>query len=320
MNHLKIPAIAAGFLMLVNAVDAYAQCGYGTSQQDCQHQQRDAQAARDAEQEHRRQMEAQGDAPSYDNGYAAPASSGPPRPAYGFVAVAWHSDATDVWATWNRSTEEEATTVVLAACRRTMGEGCTIALSAWNSTIAVAKAPDGGLKVGWGAEPKEAAERAMEDCSRYLAGCSIKHRFTAKPWSVAADYLPHDVSRLSYAMIGWPKSRPAPIWFNKVWIATGQGGYERSSTLLLERCKKDTGVDCQIAHIAMADSGTKSGGMIGSYYNPKRGTMWFASASPRDAKAAMERDCRADGLTCESLTTYDVFTPRLQTLDQAPPR
>jgi len=321
MNHLKAMAIAGSFLMLFSAGDAQAQlCGYGTSRQDCDNQNRDAQARSEAEQENRRQMEAQSDASSSGDGYTSPGSSGPPRKAYGYVAVAWHGDAADVWATWNRSSEEEATMVALTACRRAMGEGCEIALSAWNSTIAIAKAPDGGLRVGWGAKPQEAEAQAIGKCSGYLDGCSIQHRFTGKPWSVADDYLPRDVPRVTYAMFAWPKGRPAPIWLNKVWIATGQGGYERTSKLLLERCKMDTGGDCEIAQYAKAETGQRSGGVIASYFNPKRGTMWFASASPREAKVAMERHCRDDGTVCENLQVYDASTRRLQVLDQAVPR
>lgn len=318
MNHLKAMAIAGSFLMLFSAGDAQAQlCGYGTSRQDCDNQNRDAQARSEAEQQHRRKAEAQGEAASNSGNYQGATNPSQPRAGYGYgyVAVAWHSDAADVWSTWNRTSEEEATTVALAACRRTMGEGCTIALSAWNSTVAVAKAPDGSLSVGWGAKPDEAAAKAMESCLQRLAGCTVKHSFTAKPWSVASDYIPRNAPRLIFVMIAWPKTAPAPNWQNKVWIASGPGGYAQASAQLLDRCKKDSGVECEIPLVASADSTAKGGGVVGSYYHPKLGSRWFASPSPDEAKAKVEHQCRKDGVTCESFITYDAFTRRLQTLD-----
>lgn len=303
---------AASLTLFLIPGQAMAQCGYGTSAQDCQHQQRDARAAEEAQQHYQRELEAQG---NNQTGYdAGPSPSGPPRTVYGYVAVAWHGDAADVWATWNQPTEEIATTFALHACKLSMGEGCSIALSAWNSTIAVAKAPDGGLKVGWGAKPDEATRQAMQACSSEQAGCTIQHRFTAAPFALAKDHNPRNPPRVSYAMIAWPKSAPAPMWRGKIWIISGKGGYEESRALLLDRCKRDTGIECQIPHWARGDTGTKNGGVIARYNNPNHGVMWFASASLNDAKKAMNAGCAKENVICDSLMTYDTFLPRLQTL------
>ncbi|MBL0916075.1 MAG: DUF4189 domain-containing protein, partial [Sphingopyxis sp.] len=137
---------------------AMAQCGYGTSSQDCYHQQRDAEAARQAEEHYRSQM--LGDGGEGGGSYDSSGPSAPRPPAYGYVVVVRHSEAADVWATWNRRTEEDATASAMSACRSAMGEGCSVALSAWNSTIAVAQGSDGDLAVGWGAQESEAASKA----------------------------------------------------------------------------------------------------------------------------------------------------------------
>lgn len=312
---LKGFALAASFCLFLTPDTASAQqCGYGTSEQDCQHQNRDARAAEETRQHYQRELDAQGG--DDQAGYSAePSSSSGPRAIYGYVAVAWHPDASDVWATWNSPTEESATTSALHACKLSMGAGCTIALSAWNSTIAVAKAPDGGLTTGWGAKPEEAASKALADCANLQAGCKVQHRFTAKPFALAQDYAPRQAARVSFAMIAWPKSTAAPQWRGKIWMVSGKGGYAQSSAMLLNRCKADTGIDCQIQHWARGDGGTKSGGVIARYNNPDHGLMWFASATAADAKRMMEERCAREEVTCDGLVTYDTFTPRLTIID-----
>ena len=129
------------------------------------------------------------------------------------------------------------------------------------------------------------------------------------------DYFPSDVSRYSYAMVGWPKTVAGPQWIDKYCMVSGQGGYDRTSKLLLERCKHDTGIDCEISQVAIGEIVTKQGDVIASYYNPLRGTFWMSSRSLIEAAAAMKRDCSRDNVTCDYLTTYDTFSARNQILD-----
>lgn len=293
---------------------AMAQCGYGTSSQDCYHQQRDAEAARQAEQHYRSQMQDDGgtdDGGSYDAGPSAPRA-----PDYGYVVVVRHNEATDVWATWNRRTEEDATASAMSACRSAMGEGCSVALSAWNSTIAVAQGSDGALAVGWGAKEAEASASAMENCRQRTPQCSAKYRFTAKPFKVADDHYPGaSVTRAAWAMVGWPKSRPADAWLGKVWLASGQGDYATSEARLLAQCKREAGIECQISQVAMGDSATKKGAVIVSYFQPGSGTMWVARAS----RQAAEEELRTSCTNCSNPRFYDPFAARLGAVDSPQP-
>lgn len=296
------------------SVPAAAQCGYGTSSQDCYHQQRDAEAARQAEYHYRTQMQGDGggdNSPYYDSGPSAP-----PTPSYGYVVVVRHNEATDVWATWNRRTEEDATASAMSACRSAMGEGCSVALSAWNSTIAVAQGSDGDLAIGWGAQESEAAAKALENCRKRTPTCSVKQKFTAKPFRVADDHYPGaSVPRAAWLLVGWPKSRPADEWLNKVWLASGQGDYVTSESRLLGMCKRDTGIDCQVSQVAMGDPGTKKSAVIVSYWQAGKGTMWAARASREDA----ERELRTSCTDCTDVRFYDPFVTRLGAVDSLQP-
>lgn len=302
-----------------SSTPAMAQCGYGTSAQDCYHQQRDADAARQAEQQYRSQM--QGDGGMDDGDYPDPSGSPTrPPPAYGYVVVAWHPEAADVWATWNRRTEEDATASAMSACREVMGEGCSVALSAWNSTIAIAQGSDGDLAIGWGAREADAAAKALESCRKKTPDCSVKNRFTAKPFIVADDHYPGaSVPRMAWAAVAWPTRRPADQWVGKAWLASGQGDYASSEQRLLGQCKRDTGIDCRIAQVAMGDSGTKKAATIASYFQPGSGTMWIAAPSRGDAEAMMKGNCASAGKACSDLRFFDPFTPRFDVVDSPQP-
>lgn len=313
LARLLLPlALGAGVSVALPA-PAMAQCGYGTSSQDCYHQQRDAEAARQAEQHYRSQM--QGDGGMDDGGYDS-GPSAPRAPDYGYVVVVRHNEAADVWATWNRRTEEDATASAMSACRSAMGEGCSVALSAWNSTIAVAQGSDGDLAIGWGAKESEAASKALENCRKRTPTCSVKQKFTAKPFKVADDHYPGaGVPRMAWALVGWPKSRPANEWLNKVWLASGQGDYATSEARLLDLCKRDTGIECQISQVAMGERGTKKGAVIVSYSQPGKGTMWAARASREDA----DRELRTSCTDCTDVRFYDPFAARLGAVDSPHP-
>lgn len=298
---------------------AMAQCGYGTSSQDCYHQQRDAEAARQAEQHYRSQMQSNGG--TVDGGYQGDTGSiGARAPDYGYVAVVWHPEAADVWATRNRSSEADATASAMSACRDVMGDGCSVALSAWNSTIALAQGGDGQLAVGWGAKESEAVAKALENCRQRTPVCAVKRKFTAKPYQVAEDHYPGaSVARMAWAMVGWAKTRPEDKWLGKVWLASGQGDYAQTKRKLLDLCQRDTGIECEASQVVMGETATKTSGLLASYYQPGSGTMWFASPSHADAEARIKRDCASAGAVCTDLRFFDPFTVRLGTVD-APSR
>jgi hypothetical protein len=99
-----------------------------------------------------------GCAPIPTSGGPAP-SSGPRVPRYidNYIAVAWHPKANDVWSTWNHQTKDKSIQTALNACTAVMGEGCTIAVNGWNSSVAIARDQDNAVWQAWG----ETSERLL---------------------------------------------------------------------------------------------------------------------------------------------------------------
>ena len=97
---------------------------------------------------------------------------GPPARQYtyfwvsNYVAVAWHPNASDVWAIWNAQSEEQAKEGALRLCTVAMSDGCTIAKAASNTSIAIARAPDGTLWSGWGETPRKAKNDVLASCKK----------------------------------------------------------------------------------------------------------------------------------------------------------
>ena len=107
-----------------------------------------------------------------------------------YVAVAWHPDASDVWAIWNAQSEEQAKEGALRLCTVAMSKGCTIANAASNSSIAIARASDGTLWSGWGETPRKAKNDVLASCKKQGVRCLHERTFTGKPYRDAAGTMP----------------------------------------------------------------------------------------------------------------------------------
>jgi hypothetical protein len=80
--------------------------------------------------------------------------------------------------------------VALNACTQVMGEGCTIAVNAWNSSIAIARDEDHIIWQAWGENPKNARKNVLNGCKEQKDFCKIIHIFTAEPLVQPANFSP----------------------------------------------------------------------------------------------------------------------------------
>ncbi len=98
------------------------------------------------------------------------------------VAVAWHANTDSVWATWGHRKAAAAEAVVLNACNATMGSGCTIAHSAFNSSIAIGRDKTGALWSSWGATEEEARAKLKKSCQDDNEECTVLNVYTGTAW------------------------------------------------------------------------------------------------------------------------------------------
>lgn len=233
-----------------------------------------------------------------------------------FVAVAMHTDAGDVWATWNQRSDEAAKKAALDACNGVMRGGCTIAQSGFNSSVAVARRHDRGIAVSWGATPEVARTEAMQSCGKMSPKCELIHMFTAAPSSEGRprDYFPDNrVPRNHYAFLAWPKEPVTNQWRNKAWVASGYG-YDALQKQLLERCRQDSGAECIISQVAVNDA------VIVKHQNETGQDWWitFPSRERAEERISTEECARIKRTSCKVVAIYDTRTPRIIVEESAP--
>ncbi len=307
--------LSASTLLLATAL-THAQCGYGTSEQDCYHQQRDAEHARQMDEmarQQQEQMQQQQPQDSYDQPTVQV------RYADAWVAVVWHQDAAKVWATWNHRDEKSAVDAAIAACTKVMGAGCTVGSSGVNSSIAVARSDDGFLSLGWGAQARAAQQEAKKNCVKATPDlhCKIADTFTASPFPDSSGLVDfseskfpnQSVPRHHYVMMVMPKTSPKEAkWLNKVWLVAGPG-YEQSKAMAQQRCKADTGSECEVRQSAWNQ------GVLIQYKDASQLEYWQASRSKTMALKQMKDDCKKAGNICQLIAVYDTAIPRLEAVN-----
>jgi hypothetical protein len=233
------------------------------------------------------------------------------------IAVAWHPEANDVWASWQHDEAKAAEATALAACNAVMRAGCTIASSGYNSSIAVAQNPDGFLYVAWGENKGKAKDNVLTQCVR--PNCAIKHLFSVEAEWLPVDqfmyhlpqdnYSPKTIETYRYGIVGWPKTAVDAKWQGKVWLVTGGKDFESTKKQFLDRCKKDTGVDCDIGQ-------TSGNTHLIQFVNNSTGLIsWASDFSKADAEKQMKKACKKTGDKCSLLNTFDAKTPRELVID-----
>jgi hypothetical protein len=301
--------------LLLAATLAQAQCGYGTSEQDCYHQQRDAEHARQMDEMARQQQDQMQEQQVQDSDSQRSIQV---RYADAWVAVVWHQDATEVWATWNQRQEQTAVDSALSACTAVMGEGCTLGISGVNSSIAIARSNEGFLSLGWGAKPSMAQQEAKKNCEKVAPDlrCKIEQTFTASPFPDASGLVDfserqfpnQSVRRHRYVMIAMPKTQPKAAWLNKVWLSAGPG-FELSKARVLERCQADSGIECEVRQ------STANNGALIQYKDASQLEYWQAGRSKDAVVQRMRDDCKSAGNTCELIALYDTAAVRFEVVN-----
>lgn len=232
----------------------------------------------------------------------------------GHAAIAWHPDAKDVWAAWDHRSQNAAEQAALEACNRTMRGDCTIAISAYNASVAVMRSPTGALKIDWGNTPEEARQKAAGDC----VNCKVAHIFTTQPIykdnirDESKHYFPSaTVAQHLYVMLAEPKDAKVAALQSKTWLISGHQGFYAAQKQLLDRCKQDSGVECSVFSF-------EASGVFTRYFNKTDGAYWYMPGTSKiDAETKVAMACLKAKAQCSIEQTYDSKIPSLIVLDNS---
>jgi Domain of unknown function (DUF4189) len=243
--------------------------------------------------------------------------STPHRWVSNHIAVVMHPKVIDVWASWQHDALKDAEATALAACQVQMGVGCSVVSSGYNSSVAVAQGPDGFIYVAWGENKGKAKDNVLTQCAR--PNCVIKHLFSTEAQWLPVDefmhhlpqdnYSPKTIETYKFGLVGWPNAAVDAKWQGKVWLVTGGEDFESTKKQLLDRCKKDTGVDCNVAQ-------TSGSTYLIQFVNNSTGLIsWASDFSKADAEKQMNIACKKTKDKCSLINTFDAKTPRELVVD-----
>jgi Domain of unknown function (DUF4189) len=272
-------------------------------------------------------------------GYEFPRSDPGPAPdpgpriptmyANSYIAVAWHPNANDVWATWNHRTEAKSTQTALNACTQAMGEGCTIAINGWNGSVAIARDQDNIVWQAWADTPKNARKNVMKACKEKKEGCKILHVFTAEPliqpanftpeqqeilvtnpaFDFSKKYFPSNVKRLStepqsdtsrgFLAIAWTRF-PLQAWPNLV-VASGYPTVKEAEKVAIERCQTESKQTC----FSFGAIDNRTHPMFAAYVYGKDQVYWYSNMTEESLEKDAEKHCREGNVTCQKIGVFD---------------
>lgn len=230
------------------------------------------------------------------------------------VAVAWHPNANDVWAIWNvresQGGQAAAEEAVLSDCRKAMGDGCTIAGSGINSSVAIARHPNGFSAAARGKTSDEAKAEVVNFCSKRVT-CPVVHVFTAKPWVEYTDepgfdelkrYRPNSRSVIARFGAATVAQSNDPLWADKVWASSGHATETEAQDAARNQCAADSSAPCTTMI-------TNKDGVIAVYRDENLQIGMVNERNAGAARDAVRKACAQDRVKCALVELIDVKRP-----------
>jgi Domain of unknown function (DUF4189) len=255
--------------------------------------------------------------------------------ANSYIAVAWHNNADDVWAIWNHRSEAKAKESALNACNQVMGSDCTIAVSSWNTSVAIAQRQNGQIWYATESSPKKARKLVMKSCEEANNNCKLLHTFTAEPLAQPANftpaqqeflvtnpafdfskkYFPSNVKRLTEPFSPGPQADTSRGFFAIAWlggkqeipfsnlvVASGFPTIKNAEKAALERCQAQSKQSC----ISSNDVDDQKSPMFGIYLNNRNLVQLYNHTTAEAIEKAAAAECSKLGLTCQKVGIFDV--------------
>jgi Domain of unknown function (DUF4189) len=259
------------------------------------------------------------------DGTGQSSSQEPPTPVYppslvrdvdSTVAVAWHNNASDVWAVWNTPKLDEAEKLALQNCNAVMRSGCSIAAAGKNKDAVIVKGANGMMSAGLDAPWHNAKYQALARCKdpngecrvfKSYSGINYEHiELGTRATNGVGIYSPLVTSDLfhKYAVMAFASGpREGPLR-ETAWISSGHADIEEARRVALDACQKDSAKPCEVGAY------TANGKIY--FYRPNKGDLIvFSEHADEYAAKNAGKLCKARKLKCAMVAVYDAKTPGL---------
>ena len=298
LRRLKICSVMAFLTLLVIPWEASAQCRIGSGPDH-------------------------GDGVPYCNDLAPARQAPRPKEAVDvYVSVAAHPDANDVWAIWNvrevQGGQTFAESAVLADCAKIMGEGCSIADSVINGSMAIGRDQRGFIFNGWGATAETAKKQLFQVCVAEFP-CTMLHVFTAKPWVEYTDVAGFDELKRYRPNSRGVKGRWGAVvmaaadnarWAATAWVSSGHSTSADAQKAAQDKCSADVGSRCPYFTL-------NKDGVMAVYWDEHGKLYALDERNSKDANPAVRASCKRNGVTCDVIKLFDAKKPGLEIVDAA---
>jgi Domain of unknown function (DUF4189) len=232
-----------------------------------------------------------------------------------YVAVAWHPDATDVWAAWNARYQKTAEDRSMENCMAAMGSGCLSAGSGRNASIAILRSASGMVNMGWGANVKDAKRQAFINCNSRQEKCGYLNSFTAKPWQEQRGgprygnpklYAPPATASLrrNHGAVAWINNASG-VWGDYAWVGGGYASQDEASKAVIAECARASGQICSLARWNM-------NGFIALTRDSKNAVRATGDQTKALVEAEVKSICKKAKEKCFPIGTFDMKKSGIQ--------
>lgn len=229
-----------------------------------------------------------------------------------WVSVVRHPAATDVFAVSRAETSGEAEQKALDLCYSMMGDGCEIAATYGDGSVAVVVDVYGYFWAGLGPNSGSARKAALNACYGSGSGpCEHFKTFKSKeklktPGYPPNVYVPAESETLRKQSAYIVSASPVQIGSASkfpVSVVTGQPSLSAAETAAMSLCKRNGGVNCQIWQPGY-------GGIIAIYRMRSGKFMGYNARNETALVKGIDAYCKAQNdAPCEILNRFSVGSP-----------
>lgn len=225
----------------------------------------------------------------------------PAAPNDSYAAIAWHPNAADIWADGNylyagNVSEGEA----LAACNRVMGDGCTLAGTWWNSSMAIVRDRSGYFYKAWAGNGGAERRQVIAECSaKQLLPCEVFATIS----SSTRRRSPGPSARKSFGAAAWVAGNDG--YDHRLYVASGYRSADEAATAAIKACSDATSRPCE-------NHAVSGNGFIQAFRIHGKNDSATVETSAKRAQAAARLHCKKQkSASCELQAVFDSRKPGL---------